>query len=145
MGFRFTLETVLRFREGLEKNEERALQKIQLEVAQVRRQLDELAGDLARSNSERADSLRNWMQAFRLQNLDSEIAERIATKAALLEMLGSLKLKRDEQMKRYQAARVDRRMLSDLEEQKKVEWEQERDRMDQKRMDDVFSSRLKRG
>ena len=47
MGFRFTLDSVLRFREGIEKREELALQKVQFEVSRVRRRIEELTEELA--------------------------------------------------------------------------------------------------
>ena len=53
MGFRFTFASVLRFREGIEKSEELALQKVQFEVARVRRRIDELTEDMTRASNER--------------------------------------------------------------------------------------------
>ena len=42
MAFRFSLATVLRVRESIELREERALKKIQMEMARVSHEIEEL-------------------------------------------------------------------------------------------------------
>ena len=145
MGFRFTLDSVLRFRQGLEKREELALQKVQFEAARVRRRIDELTEELTRAGNEREEALQNSMQAFKLMNLQEEINAVIETRQALLETLAVLKSQSEAQMKVYQTARVNRRMLTDLQKQQREAWEQSQHRIEQKRMDDVFASRMQRG
>jgi flagellar FliJ protein len=145
MGFRFTLALVLRFREGIEKREELSLQRAQFEVARVRRRIDELTEALAKAGSEREEALQSWMQAFRLKNLQDEMNAAVEVRQTLLENLATLKKQSEEQMKIYQAARVNRRMLTDLEKQQREAWEQNQHRVEQKRMDDVFTARLQKG
>ncbi len=145
MGFRFTLDSVLRFREGIEKREELALQKIQFEVARVRRRIDELTEELAKAGSEREDALQSWMQAFRVKDLQDEMNAAFETRQILKETLETLKSQRETQMKVYQAARTNRRMLTDLQKHKRELWEQGQHRIEQKRIDDVFASRAQRG
>jgi len=145
MGFRFTLDSVLRFRQGIEKREELALQKVQFEAARVRRRIDELTEELTRAGNEREEALQNSMQAFKLMNLQEEINAVIETRQALLETLAVLKSQSEAQMKVYQTARVNRRMLTDLQKQQREAWEQSQHRIEQKRMDDVFASRMQRG
>ena len=145
MGFRFTLESVLRFREGIEKREELALQRVQFEVARVRRCIEELTQELAKAGNEREDALQSWMQAFRLKDLQDEMNTAVETREALLEDLATLKRQSEERMKIYQAARVNRRMLTDLQKQQREAWEQQQLRIEQKRQDDVFTARLQRG
>ena len=145
MGFRFTLDSVLRFRQGIEKREELALQKVQFEAARVRRRIDELTEELTRAGNEREEALQNSMQAFKLMNLQEEINAVIETRQSLLETLAVLKSQSEAQMKVYQTARVNRRMLTDLQKQQREAWEQSQHRIEQKRMDDVFASRMQRG
>lgn len=145
MGFRFTLASVLRFREGIEKREELALQKVQFEMARVRRRIDELTEELGKAGSEREAAMQSWMQAFRLKNLQDEMNAAVELRQTLLESLATLKRQSEEQMKIYQAARVNRRMLTDLEKHQRETWEQNQLRIEQKRQDDVFTSRLQRG
>jgi flagellar export protein FliJ len=145
MGFRFTLDSVLRFREGIEKREELALQKVQFEVARIRRRIDELTEELAKAGNEREEALQTWMQAFRLKDLQDEMSAAVEARQILLETLETLKSQREAQMKVYQAARVNRRMLTDLQKQQRETWEQSQHRIEQKRLDDVFASRAHRG
>jgi flagellar FliJ protein len=145
MGFRFTLASVLRFREGIEKREELSLQRVQFEAARVRRRIDELTEELAKAGGEREEALQSWMQAFRLKNLQDEMNAAVELRRTLLETLATLKKQSEEQMKIYQAARVNRRMLTDLQKQQREAWEQNQLRIEQKRQDDVFTARLQRG
>lgn len=145
MGFRFTLESVLRFREGIEKREELALQKVQFEVVRVRRRIDELTEELVRAGNEREAAMQNWMQAFRLKDLQNEMNAAVEARQTLLGALATLKRESEAQMKLYQAARVNRRMLTDLQKHQQEAWEQNQHRIEQKRIDDVFTARLQRG
>jgi len=145
MGFRFPLASVLQFRESIEKREELALQKVQFEVARVRRRIDELTEELAKASDEREESLQRWMQACQLKDLQDEMNSAVVAKQTLSETLVTLKSQRDTHMKLYQAARVNRRMLTDLQKQQREAWEQSQHRIEQKRMDDVFTARLQRG
>jgi flagellar biosynthesis chaperone FliJ len=69
----------------------------------------------------------------------------VELRRTLLETLATLKKQSEEQMKIYQAARVNRRMLTDLQKQQREAWEQNQLRIEQKRQDDVFTARLQRG
>jgi hypothetical protein len=53
MPFQFRLATVLRVRESLEKNEERALQVLQLEIARLLTRVEELSAAIARAHETR--------------------------------------------------------------------------------------------
>ena len=111
MGFRFSLAPVLRLREGLEKREELALHKVELEVAMVKRRIDRLTEELAQVSNEREEALQKWMRAAQLKNLQDEMNASVELRRNLLETLVELKNKREIQMNVYQAARVDRRIL----------------------------------
>jgi len=145
MGFRFTLASVLRFREGIEKREELSLQRVQFEAARVRRRNDELTEELTKAGNEREEALQGCIQAFRLKNLQDEMNAALEARQALLETLATLKKQSQEQMKIYQAARVDRRMLTDLQKKQLEAWEQNQHRIEQKRVDDAFTARMQRG
>jgi flagellar FliJ protein len=144
MGFRFTLASVLRFRESIEEREELALKKVEFELARVRRRIDELTQELAKASDERDAALQKSMEAFRLKNWQDEMNASSETKQILVETLATLKSQRDAQMRLYQAARVNRRTLTDLQKQQQGLWEQEQVRIEQKQLDDIFSSRLQR-
>ena len=144
MAFRFSLASVLRVRESIERREELALQKAELEVARVRRRIDELTGEIAKAVDAREKALQQEIQAHQLQSMDAEISAAAEAKQTLLETLETLQQQRDAQMKLYQAAYNGRRMLTDLSEQQRTEYEPEQDRAQQKRLDDIFASRWQR-
>jgi len=144
MRFRFTLASVLRFREGIEKREELSLQRVQFEMARVRRRIDELTKELAKAGNEREEGLQNWMQAFRVKNLQDEMNAAVEARQTLLETLATLRKQSEEQMKIYQAARVNRRMLTDLQKKQQEAWEQNQQRVEQRRVDDAFAARMQR-
>jgi flagellar export protein FliJ len=135
---------VLRVRESIERREELALQKAEQELARVRRRIDELTGEISKAVEAREKALQQEIRAHELQNMDAEINAAAEAKQTLLETLQTLQQQRDARMKLYQAAYNGRRMLTDLSAQQKTEYEQEQDRAQQKRLDDIFASRWQR-
>ncbi|MGA7108908.1 MAG: hypothetical protein WBV28_18645 [Terracidiphilus sp.] len=142
MSFRFTLATVLRVRESIERREELALQRAEYEVARVQRQVEELSNKLAKDARDREQALQQPTQAFRLRSMQAEMDADMATRQALLDILQTLQQKRDAQMKRYQIAHNDHQVLIELQKQQKGEYEHEQERAQQKRLDDLFAARL---
>jgi flagellar export protein FliJ len=142
--YRFPLAAVLRLRESIEKREEVALQTIQLEVARVRRTIDELTDEMARAWEERERALQKTLPANRLQTIQVEINAAAEAKKALTETLETLKRQRDAQMKSYEIAYRQRQVLTDLLAQKKSAYEQERTRRLQKALDDIVAARWQR-
>ena len=70
MAFRFPLATVaFRVRESIEQREERALQRIQLEMARVLRLIDELSAAIARARDTQEEALRQPIPAGYLHTL----------------------------------------------------------------------------
>ncbi len=145
MAFRFTLAQVLRVRESIERREELALQRAELDVARTLRRIEELTEQLAEMSRRRDENLKKPMQAHELQWMDAQINAALETRKAQIETLVALQHRRDEQRKVYQAAHNGRRMLTDLEEQHRNEYEQEQVRAQQKRLDDLFAARIQRG
>jgi flagellar FliJ protein len=144
MAFRFPLATVLRVRESEEEREERALQRIQLEMARVRRRMDEQAAAVARADAARAQALKQPVKAGTLQALANERQAALAAIETLRAELVPLEQQRAEQMNLYQAAHRDRQMLTDMEAQQQSTYEQEQVRAQQKRIDDIFATRSQR-
>lgn len=144
MPFRFPLASVLRVRESVEKREEVALQKAHLEVAHVRRAIDELTAELERACDEREKALRRTIPASRLRAIEIEINAAVETKQTLLNSLETLRRRRDAQMKRYKTAHSERQMLTDLLAQQKSSYEHEQIRIQQKRLDDIVATRWQR-
>lgn len=144
MAFRFSLAQVLRVRESIEKREEQALQRAELEVAQTQRRIEDLTNEMAKAEHARAEALLRSIRAIDLQNMQAEMEAAAEARRTLVEMLGTLKQQRDLQMKLYQEAHNGRQMLTDLEEEHKAEYEAEQTRAQQKRLDDLFAARAQR-
>jgi flagellar biosynthesis chaperone FliJ len=68
-----------------------------------------------------------------------------AEREAVIATLQKLMQQRDAQRKVYQSAHTGRQMLTDMSTQQRAEYDQEQARAQQKRLDDVFAARLKRG
>lgn len=144
MPFRFPLASVLRVRKSIEKREEVTLQGVQLEVARVRRRIDELTEELARSSQARERALRRTIPANQLQTMQVEMNAAVEARQILSDTLHALKHQRDLQMKVYTKAHCGRQMLTDLLAQQKSAYEQDQMRTQQKRLDDIIASRWQR-
>jgi flagellar export protein FliJ len=144
LAFRFTLAQVLRVRQSIERREELALQRAELEVARAHRRIEELADNLAKAAKARDEAIRQPMRAFELQSMNAEMNSIALQREAVLASLEKLKQQRDAQRKAYQAAHTARQMLTDMSAQQRAEYDQEQTRAQQKRLDDIFAARLKR-
>lgn len=144
MAFRSALKPVLSVREIIEKREEVALKRAQLEVARVRRRLEELTDELAKANLDRDQALLKSVRANRLQSMQGEINAANETKQLLSDTLTTLKSQRDAQMKVYTTAHSGRRMLSEFLAQQKNQYEQDQMKVQQKRLDDIVATRWQR-
>jgi len=145
MAFRFPLASVLAFRESLERREELALTKIQLEMARVQHEIEQLTAELVAAQRARDESMRRPIPAAKLQEMlhaSDAVAER---KKKLQETLAGLEQQRSEQLRAYHAAHRARQVLTDLRIQHHDAWDQRQARAQQKMLDDVFASRSRRG
>ncbi|HEX4322524.1 MAG TPA: flagellar FliJ family protein [Acidobacteriaceae bacterium] len=141
MAFRFSLATVLRVRESLERNEERALQKIQLAMAHLAHQIDELTSKIVKLHEAREKTLQQPISASHLHMLLEDATSAAEQKKSLIENLHLLEQQRDQQILRYQAAHRDRETLTDLSDNQKDAYEQDQLRAQQRVLDDIFMAR----
>ncbi len=144
MPFRFSLATVLRIRESLEKREERALQKIQLEMAHVLRQIEELNAEIAKSHEMREQKMTQPIPASHLHMLLWQVQAAGEKRVVLFQNLLVLEQQRDQQIKVYQQAHQNRETLTDMSNQQRDIYEQEQARDEQKSLDDIFMARRHR-
>lgn len=145
MAFRFSLATVLRYRDSMEKREELALQKILVEIARTRLQVEQLTRQIARAQAAIEKTLEQPVSAAHLQIMVSEVEALIAQRKTLTGVLAALDRQRALQMQAYQAAHRDRRMLSEMADRQRDAYEQGRVRREQKFVDDIFGARARRG
>jgi flagellar export protein FliJ len=144
MAFRFPLATVLRVKENIEEREERALQKIQLEMERVRREIEELSAHLEKAHDAREQAMQRTIPAGHLHTMLWEARAAAEKKKALLHTLQILEEQRDQQMKAYQAAHRDRETLTGMFDEQRDAYEQEQTRTQQKHLDDIFIARRQR-
>jgi flagellar export protein FliJ len=145
MGFHFSLDTVLRFRESVEQKEELALRQIQLEIAGLRRTIQDVTAAIAHAQKARDKAMRQTMPAAHLQAMVSEAEAAVERKKKLVASLEELEQQHAEQLKEWQAAHRKRQMLSDMEARQFDAYELEQVKAQQKRLDDLFGSRHQRG
>jgi len=144
MAFRFPLATVLRFRESMEKREELVLQRILLEMAQVRREIERIAAEIAAAHNARNQAMQSPVPAAHLQGMLNDVEAAAERRTKLLQTLATLEQQHRLQATKYQAAHRDRQMLSDMKTKKRDMYEQERARATQKFLDDIFAARSMR-
>src|SRR5271163_3122791 len=114
MAYRFSLATVLRFRESVEKREELALQRVLHEIARVHHEIAELTADIERAHAARNGALLKPIAAAQLQGVLSAIEAAQDRRKTLITSLEPLEKRRTEQTKIYQEAHRERQMLSDM-------------------------------
>ncbi len=144
MAFRFPLAAVLRLRESIEQREERALQKIQLGMARVSHQIDQLTASIAKEQQAREQALKQPIPAVELQTMLWDAQAAVEKKKALIEALHALEEQRIQQMKVYQAAHRDHETLLNMAAEQRSAYELEQARAQQKFLDDIFIGRRHR-
>ncbi|MGA8108009.1 MAG: hypothetical protein WBD46_05890 [Acidobacteriaceae bacterium] len=145
MGFRFPLASILRFRESVEHQEELELRKVQLEVAGVRRSVEQATLEIAIAQQARETAMQQPLPAAHLQSMLRAADVSIEKKKTLLATLQKLEEQSAEQMQRYQTAHRKRQMLSDLEARHQDGYELQQVKAQQKTLDDLFGARHQRG
>jgi flagellar export protein FliJ len=144
MAFRFPLATVLRVRESIERREELALERIQLEMARVARQIEELNEAMTRAHATRNQALRQPMPGGELHSMLEQVQAAARTRGALLITLQGLEERRLKQMKIYQIAHRDHETMVNLFKEQRDLYELEEARREQKYLDDIFMARRHR-
>jgi flagellar export protein FliJ len=144
MAFRFPRAAVLLVRENAELREERALLKIQQEMARVSRLIDELDAEIVDAHGSRDRAMVEPIPAFQLHSILLRAEDAAKQRKPLLEQLQTLLEDRNRQMKLYQAARRDHEALTDMLQKQRDSYEQEQTRKAQKLLDDIYIARRHR-
>lgn len=144
MAFQFPLATVLRFREGMEQQEELALKKILAEMLRVRHQIEDLEEEIARAQQMLSEAMRQVLPAVHIDHMTQQINGTLKRKKELVQSYAELDRLRETHTRKYQSAHRARQMLSDMQARQRETYEQERVRSEQKLLDDMFVSRAKR-
>jgi flagellar export protein FliJ len=144
MAFRFSLAAVQLVRDNSKKREEQALHTIQLELAHVARQVEELNADLVNTHHARERAMQQPIPAAHLHSFLNRVQTIAETKRTLLHRLHALELDRERQMKIYQAAHRDLETVVEMFNDQREAHDQEQNRTEQKNLDDIFAARRQR-
>lgn len=144
MAYKFPLQAVLRVRQTVERQEERALQQIVAEITLLQQRILALTADIARGRQLLEQSIQQSLAAADVESMTLQIDGSIKHKRELLQSLAELQRQRAVQNQKYQAAYNNRKMLSDMQARQMEVYEQERARTEQKQVDEIFSFRAHR-
>jgi len=141
MAFKFSLDTVLRFRVILEEQEERMLQRILFEILQTQEAIARINGELAGTTESRRADVNKPNIGHNIHASYGYVQQLKQNKKELEEKLDKLRQLRDKQVIIYETARRNREMITDLREEKRAAYESEVAHNEQKILDDNFNSR----
>ena len=144
MSFQFTLAAVLKYRKNLEQREYLALGRVHQEIAQVEVQLVRCEERLAEITNLRAAETARGIASVHLQ--DAYLRERglEMQRDDLQVKQRELHVKRLQCLKAYELARQKREILEELRNQQLSDFLLDQSRREQRQVDDMFLSRLKR-
>jgi len=128
----------------LRAQEERALQKILIEMARVTREIDRLNAEIAEAFNAEQQAMKRPIPASQVRMLVWAKQAAVEKKTVLDRDCKILEQQRDRQLKIYQAAYSNCETLSSLRDSQRDKYEQEKVRTHQKRIDDIFAARRQR-
>jgi flagellar export protein FliJ len=141
MAFKFPLETVLRVRGIVEEREERMLQRILFEISQTLETLAHTDAEIAGSNASRCADILKPFIGLNLHASYGAVKELRRTKKDLEAQIEKLEQLRDQQRVVLEGARRNREMLTDIRAEKRIAYESEIARREQKTLDDNYIAR----
>jgi flagellar export protein FliJ len=145
MSFRFPLETVLRYRENLEKREYTALGRAQQQLTEAEIHLQEVEGICAAAIAKREAESARGIPSVHLQDAYQHEQALILQRDALRAKRAELQIILEQCRKAYDLARQKREVLGELRTQRLQTYMREQSKREQRQIDDIFLSRRKRG
>jgi flagellar export protein FliJ len=144
MAFRFTLAAVLKYRKSLEQREYVALGRVHQEIAQVEAQLHQCEQWISEIAGLRAAETARGIASVHLQDAYERECGLEKQRDELQVKRQELKVKRQQCLRAYEQARQKREILEELRSQQLQAYVLDQSRREQRRVDDMFLSRLKR-
>jgi flagellar export protein FliJ len=145
MGFQFSLATVLTVRRIHEEREERMLQQIQFQITQTRQAVAAADSAIRTISDLRVKEILKPLIGIDMHSSYGKVAQLKHDRQQLVESLEKLGQLREIQVKVYDAARQNREMLTDMQEEKRDSYDSDMERREQKVLDDNFIARRGRG
>ena len=144
MAFRFTLAAVLKYRENLEQREYLALGRVHQEIAQVELELQQCEEWRSEAMRRREAETAFGIASVHLQDAYERERSLESQRDELEVKKRELKVKRQQCLKAYELARQKREVLEELRSQQLDAYALDQSRRQQRQVDDLFLSRLKR-
>jgi flagellar FliJ protein len=138
MPFHFTLQAVLRWREGFERRERQRLEMITREVVKAQMQRDQAKQDRRNALTEFQRKLRDGMNSAELQFELAGDRARLRRATALSEHFTKLEDLRRRQLEVFRKAQQQRKILENLRERQLAAYQLIQARREQQAMDDRF-------
>jgi flagellar export protein FliJ len=145
MAFRFSLATVLRVRGIIEEREEALLQKILFDISKIFEDLERNEAQLAEADASRQADVLKPSIGLQVHASYGEVQELKQRRKDLAARIQELELARDRQLIVYEAARRDREILTDMRGKKRIAYDNDMSRREQKILDDNYIARRGRG
>jgi flagellar biosynthesis chaperone FliJ len=145
MAFQFSLATVLRVRKIAEEREERILQQILYQISQTAQTLEMMNVKIAGSTDSRMAERFKPSNGRTVHVSYGEIQELKRNRVEVEGQMEKLEQLRMMQVKVYDAARWNREMLSDMQDEKRSAYDSDASRREQKTLDDNYIARHRRG
>jgi hypothetical protein len=141
MAFQFTLHAVLRARVIVEEREERLLQKVLVEIAQCKREIEVLDGEMIRVNDSRSGAVMQPSLGRTLHGHYGEMQELMRVRDLLVGQVEKLDELKAMQLAVYNAARQNRELLTEMKSTKREAYDTDLSRREQSTLDDNFIAR----
>lgn len=138
MAFRFPLEVLLRVRQGLERQQELRLQEANHRIAALRRQIEDVVGEVDEIIIRRRPQLASGISAAELQ-FDVLCRSVLTTRRDVLDkQLIDAEAHRSSCNADFQQGRRQREVMDTLRLHQLQDYNQQQARRDQRRLDDMF-------
>jgi flagellar FliJ protein len=144
MGFKFTLAAVLKYREELEKREERTLELRRETLTRLETQLKEVQEQRRRLLEQRDSLLQKGMLGDDLAYATEQEQQMKILEADLRKRISAAVLDYENQMQVFLVARQKREILDELKNTKKESYLAEQERREQQATDEIFIARFNR-
>ncbi len=144
MAFHFTLQPVLRFRQGLEERERQRLLLVNSRLAEKRRELDDLKQGRLLAAGSLAEAMQAGMPASDFHFQTTSIVTQARREEIVMKQIAELERQCLEQQAVYREAQKQRKILENLRDRQLEIWRLDQARREQQRLDDLFMLRQRR-
>jgi flagellar export protein FliJ len=145
MSFRFPLQAVLNYRANLERREYLTLGRVHQQVGEAEIQLQQAEELCAAATRKREAQTVRGVASVHLQEAYQQELGLEARRDQLRDKLKQLRITLEQCRRAYEAARQKREVMDELRIQRLDAYRREQGKQEQRRIDDLFLSRRRRG